>query len=405
MCFIYRLIVLMVSVSLFVYPSCLFANENSDRGKILTIDYAVPHVSSAAGNTGENVVIFLRERVKAEKDNRMNTAKNVVLFVHGGSVSVVPAFDFSFKDYSWAEFLAGKGFDVFLMDLTGYGFSPRPQMTDPCNVSPTNQQKLTPNPIPEGGVPCDPSFYFVNNTIESERDEINSVIEFIKDLRDVQRVNLIGWSGGGIRTGTYTSINQDNVEKLIILASSNYERYGSSDPPAVLPRPGYPMSLQDYDGLIYGRWFANVHCDDQVEQGSKEAAWAQIMPFDPLGSSWGTPAWNPIASPDGGIMRVVSRTNWGWNAEAASRITIPTLIMVGEFDGLLATNKQLFEDLGSQNKVFIKMDCACHFVKWERQHVVLQEASLDWLLHSSVQGVKMGEMWASADGKIHRDTE
>ena len=154
-------------------------------------------------------------------------------------------------------------------------------MTDPCNVSPTSQQDLTPNPITDPNtVPCDPSFYEVINTIESERDEINSVIEFIKDLRGVKAVNLIGWSGGGIRTGTYTSLYPENVEKLIILASSNYDREGSSDPPS-LPQEGYPMRLQDHDALIYDRWFSNVQCEDEVEPGADDAAWAQIMPFDP----------------------------------------------------------------------------------------------------------------------------
>jgi pimeloyl-ACP methyl ester carboxylesterase len=274
-------------------------------------------------------------------------------------------------------------------------------MTDPCNANPAQQDLLIPNPL---DTPCDPNFAFRLSTIQSERDEINTVIEFIKELRGVQRVNLIGWSGGGIRTGSYTSLNGENVEKLIILASSNYSRNGSSDPPP-LPQEGYPMRLQSYDALIYDRWFANVHCEDQVEPGAEDAAWALIMPFDPLGSTWGTPAWNPIASPEGGIMRVPMRTNWGWNAVAAGKVEIPTLIMVGEFDGLLASNQELFEDLGTQNKVFIKLDCASHFAVWEKQHTVLQKASLDWLLHSSIKGVKLGKMRADKDGKIHKYTD
>jgi alpha-beta hydrolase superfamily lysophospholipase len=32
------------------------------------------------------------------------------------------------------EFLAQDGFDVFAMDLQGYGLSTRPRMDDPCNI-------------------------------------------------------------------------------------------------------------------------------------------------------------------------------------------------------------------------------------------------------------------------------
>jgi cupin domain len=47
------------------------------------------------------------------------------------------------------------GFDVFAMDLQGYGRSSKPTvMDDPCNTSAGNQAKyLVPDPLP---VPCPP---------------------------------------------------------------------------------------------------------------------------------------------------------------------------------------------------------------------------------------------------------
>jgi hypothetical protein len=35
------------------------------------------------------------------------------------------AFDVRYQDYSWMEYLAREGFDVFAMDTTGYGRSTR----------------------------------------------------------------------------------------------------------------------------------------------------------------------------------------------------------------------------------------------------------------------------------------
>ena len=371
------------------------------KEKIRTIDHGVPHVSTAPVNAGEEVLLFLRERVKLKllkNETEVRGARGAVLFVHGGSVPVVPGMDFGFKDYGWGTAVAEAGYDVFLLDLNGYGFSPRPEMTDACNTSAANQDDfLIPNPL---AGPCAPNYSFRLNTIASERDEIDTAIEFIRDLRGVERVSLVGWSGGGQRTGSYTALHPEKVESLMILASSGYNRSGSSAPPAVLPQPGVPFRIQSYEALIFNRWFSNVACEGQVEPGAETAAWNEIMRFDPLGSTWGTPAWNPIASPAGGLMRVALRTNWGWNAEAASQVVVPTLIMVGEQDGLFNSNMLLFEDLGTQHKVFLGIACATHFIAWESQHRVLQKATVDWLRHGKVAGKRHGVLSADVDGKI-----
>ena len=60
----------------------------------------------------------------------------VVLFIQGRSAAAVPAFDLAYADYSWMVNLADAGFDVFAMDLQGYGSSSKPAaMDDPCNTS------------------------------------------------------------------------------------------------------------------------------------------------------------------------------------------------------------------------------------------------------------------------------
>src|ERR1700720_4155813 len=57
------------------------------------------------------------------------------------------------------------GFDVFAMDLTGYGLSPRPMMDDPCNNSTSDQQSyLTSKPLAQ---PCSPSYPFQLTSLES----------------------------------------------------------------------------------------------------------------------------------------------------------------------------------------------------------------------------------------------
>ncbi len=72
----------------------------------------------------------------------------VVLFVHGAGTPAEVAFDVPHADYSWMAFLAAAGFDVFSMDMTGYGRSTRPNvMNDACNLSAEQQTAL-------GRTPC-----------------------------------------------------------------------------------------------------------------------------------------------------------------------------------------------------------------------------------------------------------
>jgi pimeloyl-ACP methyl ester carboxylesterase len=389
-------VILTLMMSAFgVLFSLPLALADEDWSPILTIDHAVPHISTVPANAGQQVNLFVRERVRADVDQQFKGKSHdhyangkVVLFVHGASIESVAAFDFQFKDYSWAGYLAQAGFDVFVMDLTGYGLSPRPKMDDPCNVYPAQQPLIIPNPLAKA---CSPSYPFYLATSQSEWDEIDSVVDYLRANRKVKRVNLVGYSLGGPRMGGYASRHPEKVDKLILDAPV-YVSTAPSDPPAQVPAPGFPMYLQSY-GILQSRWFPDVHCADQVEPGIFEIWWGQIMAFDPIGDTWGS---RP------GIMRVPMRQDWGWNAEFAAKIIAPTLLTTGEYDTTVpsAVVQGLFSDLGTKHKVLIKVACASHFMPMESQRHVLHEASKEWLLHGSVHGIDYGVLSADADGHI-----
>jgi pimeloyl-ACP methyl ester carboxylesterase len=311
---------------------------------------------------------------------------SVVLFVHGGYSPSTLAFDVPYRDYSWMEFLARAGYDVFGMDMTGYGRSGHPMMDDPCNLIPQQQSLVIPKNLSE---PCSAKYPFELVSSDTETADIDAVVDFIRRLRGVDKITLLGWSGGGIRTGTYTVRHPDKVEKLIIQASSNYSRKNPDNPPATLPKPGAPMSMQVRNVGIDQRWLDNAKCDGQVEPGMPEYIWKLNIDADPLGATWGT-----------GGLRAPTRTYWGWNAASAKMITIPTLIMVGEQDDLLASNRELFADLGSQQKVFLGIACATHFAVWEKQRRILHRASLEWLQKTQLNGSGSGSFRADEEGRI-----
>jgi pimeloyl-ACP methyl ester carboxylesterase len=306
----------------------------------------------------------------------------VVLMVHGGYWPGTMAFDFDCKDYSWMSSLARAGFDVFTMDITGYGFSSRPLMDDPRNLSESDQAALMPNTQPSAH-----PFNLV--TSDSETDDINRIVEFICELRGVEQVNLIGWSGGGIRTGTYTVRHPDKVERLVIFASSNFVSDSPSEPPADIPGPGVAMSIQTRAVGEGDRWLPNVRCKGQLEEGLLDLIWPASMATDEVGAAWGP-----------GCLRAPGRTYWGWNAANAATITTPTLVMVGEYDRLYDSNVELFGALGAEDKVFLRIDCASHFMAWEMQRHVLHRASIEWLSSGVLNGAQTGTYRADKTGEI-----
>ena len=114
---------------------------------ILTIDRLVSHVTTVPVIKGDQVNLFVRERVDRKlmkQGSGKPFERKVVLMVHGGFSPSTLAFDTPYRDYSWMEYLAKQGFDVFTMDMTGYGRSTRPApMEDPCNILPARPVSRT----------------------------------------------------------------------------------------------------------------------------------------------------------------------------------------------------------------------------------------------------------------------
>ena len=98
-----------------------------DGERLLSLDHYVRVRSAVPAIAGQNTEIYVREVVQPRTVLRGGPAADrVVLFVHGAGTPAEVAFDVPYQDYSWMAFLARAGFDVFSMDMTGYGRSTRP---------------------------------------------------------------------------------------------------------------------------------------------------------------------------------------------------------------------------------------------------------------------------------------
>jgi pimeloyl-ACP methyl ester carboxylesterase len=278
----------------------------------ITTDRFVAHVSTVPANAGERVGLYLREKLSRETAAAIASGEapdgRVVLFVHGVSVPSVPDFDLDFGDYSWMSYLATAGFDTFAMDHTGYGYSPRPAMGNPCNLDEGDRRELDPAVVPAS---CIADYGVELTSSATDWDEIDTIVDYIRELRGVDRVSLIGWSLGGLRAGGYAARHPGKVDRLVLFAPF-FQPNGADGSPAEFPVPGAPMSLQTRDALIEGRWFANVACENQVEPGIAERVWQTIMAFDDQGSIWAP----------GGVMRVRSASYFGWNTASAGEFRV-----------------------------------------------------------------------------------
>ncbi len=363
---------------------------------VRTVDHFVDHISTVPGIEGEQVELFVRERFQNGRQD-----KPAVLMVHGATFPSVPDFDLPFEDYSWMAFLAQAGFDVFAMDVTGYGGSARPMMDDPCNTTEAEQRSLLiPSPLPEV---CKPSYPLRLTSIQSDWDDIDTVVDFIRHLRGLEKVNLLGWSRGVPRTGGYAARHPEKVERLFLYASV-YRRTTLSDPPSTLPQPGVPMTV--FDPLTFPAWDRQVKCADQFDPDVRDVISSTMLEFDPLGSTWGASGvirapiqnTNPATTPPPGGL-------WGWNPEFAKRIQAPTLIIRGELDTQAPEqdSRDLFEDLGTREKVSVKVACSSHYLVWENQHMILLRASAEWLGDGTFAGHQSGSFFVNTDGEVHAE--
>ena len=101
----------------------------------------------------------------------------IALQPDGNSIPVVPGVAMDIKRYDWMGGLAKADFDVFAMDHTGYGFSPRPKMDDPCNITAVKLPILIPDPLP---APCEPGYPSARRSARASGMRLTLYIVFLR---------------------------------------------------------------------------------------------------------------------------------------------------------------------------------------------------------------------------------
>jgi alpha-beta hydrolase superfamily lysophospholipase len=89
----------------------------------------------------------------------------------------------------------------------------------------------------------------------------------------------------------------------------------------------------------------------------------------------------------------------GWNRTSAKQLKVPTLLVVGEHDPRFAEKvPNLYADISSTDKVLVKVQCATHFLLFERNHTVVYNAFAEFLTRGTVNG-RQGILTVDRTGK------
>jgi pimeloyl-ACP methyl ester carboxylesterase len=255
-----------------------------------------------------DIEIFVRNKRPAAMQ-RFSPTRTVV-FVHGATNPASTGFDMKLGGFSWMDYVASHGYDVYLLDLRGYGQSTRPPALD---------EEANANPPQVRG--------------ETAVRDIGAVVDFVRRRRDIPRVNLIGHSWGTTLMATYTTQNPDKVERLVLYA------------PQWIRTPGVRSVIEAQAGegpLGAYRLVTAAQTLERRLNGVPEEKKADLFPagwFD----EWIAATWaqdpqanyrNPpaIRAPNGVVQDGQEFWAKGKPYYDPAKITVPTLLVLGEWD-------------------------------------------------------------------------
>lgn len=291
------------------------------------------------------ISLYVREKHPA--DMTRFTPERTVLFVHGATYPAETAFDLALGGFSWMDFIARRGFDVFLIDVRGYGRSSRPAAMDAP---------------PEANPPF--------ATTAEARADVGAAVAYIRARRGVERLCLIGWSWGCATMGSFAALHPELVERLVLYAPGWVRDAASA------ADPGGPLGAwrSVTREAALARWLNGVPEDkrDALIPPGWFDVWAEAtFATDAAGAAMNPPV---LRAPNG----VVADGRAYWSAGRPlydpAGVMAPTMIVVGEWDRDTppALGLTLFSLLrNAREKRFVLLGEGTHTVLMEHNRMAL----------------------------------
>ena len=264
--------------------------------------------------TGSNteVKLFLWNKKPAAGTQKRGT----IFFVHGSSMAAQPTFDLFVPgrpDSSVMDWFAARGFDTWTMDNEGYGRSDknRPQ----------------------------------NNDISNGADDLAAGTEYVMKVAGVKKMPMYGISSGALKAGLFAQRHPDRIDRLALDA---FVWTGEGSPTLAERKKKLPQFLNVHRRPIDRKFVHSIFERDHpgtADEPTIEAFADAILALDdsvPTGTYVDMCSRLPLIDP--------------------AKVTVPTIIMRGEFDGIAGFDDlvEFFKRLPNADKQFAVMAGISH---------------------------------------------
>jgi pimeloyl-ACP methyl ester carboxylesterase len=251
-----------------------------------------------------------------EKSQPQNRPKGTILFVHGSSMASQPTFDLQVEGRPYSsvmDWFVSKGYDTWCVDMEGYGRSDKHR-----------------------DINCD---------IANGADDLSAASDYILRTRNCGPLLVYGISSGALRAAAFTERHPERVKRLALDA---FVWTGKGSPTLAERAKKLPefqsKNRRPIDMNFVRSIFTRDHpgtADERVVEAFAKA----IISLDdsvPTGTYVDMCSKLPVVSPE--------------------KITVPTIIMRGEFDGIASFEDliEFFTQLPNPDKQFCVMPGIAH---------------------------------------------
>ena len=258
--------------------------------------------------------------------------KPVIVLAHGSASSGQESFDLQVPEhqpatgqapYSLMDYLAHEGFDVFALDVRGFGRSTHPG---------------------DGVTTADAAL------------DLATVVDYASQLRSVPKVGLLAWSWGTQYAGLYVSAHGDKVSRYVSFAQMH-----AASPDLARRRLNLDaLRAKPYVSIAEANWktrFSSMTPDavnDQTVIDAFAVAASRAEPITPTGPQIDVCTKLPLVDP--------------------KLITVPVMIIHGQYDDVAGTGGLLpfFVALPNPHKKYVIVPDAGHMMQFQKGRGIFQ---------------------------------
>jgi pimeloyl-ACP methyl ester carboxylesterase len=266
--------------------------------------------SASPGKLVQHTVTVDGYPIAVWEERAPHPRRNLVL-VHGRTWSSRPDFDLQVagEKLSVMDALVGRGYDVYAIDLRGYGATPR-----------DTSGWLTPT---------------------RAAADIAGVIDWVQRRGPMkEKPALIGWSRGSMLSQLVAQNHPDAISALVLFGRPQWDSLPTDNRSGAAPRKPNTAEAAGSDFITPG----------SISRTARDAYVRQALASDPVLVEW--------------------RNLDEFNALDASRVTVPTLFMMGQLDPLYVDAKtkqaEFFLRLGTPDKEWVILPGGDHAALLER---------------------------------------